>query len=212
MNDLKEALQQLKAGMQQQLPQEVLVKFQNSIEDLRMLNLEEKSLTVDDTFPDAKLYTTLGEEVQLKNIFKGKRLIVSFLRGSWCPFCNVEVSYLIKNYEKIKSKGVEVILITPQSWSNNEKWSNNAEVPFLLYQDKDNALAKALGISFALQDYVIPIYESLGIDLKLNNESEEYILPVPTTYIVDENFNIIYHYFDVDYMNRVNIEDVLESI
>lgn len=212
MNDLKEALQQLKAGMQQQLPQEVLVIFQNSIEDLRMLNLEGKSLKVDDTFPDAKLYTTLGEEVQLKNTFKGKRLIVSFLRGSWCPFCNVEVSYLIKNYEKIKSKGVEVILITPQSWSNNEKWSNNAEVPFLLYQDKDNALAKALGISFALQDYVIPIYESLGIDLKLNNESEEYILPVPATYIVDENFNIIYHYFDVDYMNRVNIEDVLESI
>ncbi|WP_010257156.1 peroxiredoxin-like family protein [Myroides injenensis] len=212
MNEIIEALQELKKGLQQQLSEDILLKFQQSIDDIRRLNLQERFLTVQDLFPQSNLYTILGDEIQLRKEFKGKKLIISFLRGSWCPFCNVEVNHLIKNYEKIKSRDAEVVLITPQGWKNNKIWSEVTEMPFPIYQDKDNSLAKALGISFALQDYVLPIYKTLGIDLKASNDSDENVLPVPATYIVDETFKIVYHHFDVDYMNRLNIGDVLKNI
>ena len=212
MNEVKQALEEIKQVMAKQLPAEVVEAFNYSIEDLKSQDELKSVVEVGDLFPDACLLTVEGERIDLKELYGSSKLIVSFVRGNWCPFCSVEVLFLAKNYAEIKQKGGEVVVITPQKSSFNAAWSTEASFPFRVLQDKDNALSNLLGISFALQENVIPYYKALGIDLTLINGNEAYKLPIPVTYIVNEKGIVVYKYEDKDYMNRVEVTELLIKI
>lgn len=53
------------------------------------------------------------------------------------------------------------------------------------------------------------VYNGFGIDLKGTQGNENYELPVPATYVVDQNGVIILAHVDVDYTTRMEPEEVL---
>jgi len=57
-----------------------------------------------------------------------------------------------------------------------------------------------------------PLYKKFGIDLPGTQGNENYELPVPATYVVDENGTIILSYVDTDYTTRLEPEEVLEVL
>lgn len=73
-------------------------------------------------------------------------------------------------------------------------------------------MAKDFGIAFSMKDEMIKIYENFGIDLKGTQGNENYELPVPATYVVDQNGIIILAHVDVDYTTRMEPEEVLEVL
>jgi peroxiredoxin len=44
------------------------------------------------------------------------------------------------------------------------------------------------------------------------NEKENFVLPVPATYLIGKDKKIKYVQYDPDYKNRSNIEDVLRKL
>ncbi|HAO08341.1 MAG TPA: alkyl hydroperoxide reductase, partial [Chryseobacterium sp.] len=77
---------------------------------------------------------------------------------------------------------------------------------------KNNTLAKQLGVAFELQNYVIPVYSSLGIELSTYNENNNNELPVPAVFVIDTNGSIIYKFVDTNYMNRINIQELTAQL
>ena len=53
-----------------------------------------------------------GNTIDLEN-YKGQKIYLSFYRKASCPFCNIEVQNLIKNYDDLKSKGINIITFFP---------------------------------------------------------------------------------------------------
>ncbi|MBL3547395.1 peroxiredoxin-like family protein [Chryseobacterium sp. KMC2] len=212
MRDLENQIEELNENLAKQLPTEVLEVFGKSIQDLKTKNIEENSIAMGDTFPDFSLPNTNNEIVKLKELLQNGKVIVAFFRGSWCPYCNLELKALQDSLKQITDRKATLVTISPQTPDYSEELKGNHILDFELLMDKNNALAKQLGISFGLQDYVIPVYNSLGIKLSEYNGNDNNELPVPAVFVIDTDGSITYKFVDTNYMNRIDIQELIEQL
>ncbi|MGV0923699.1 peroxiredoxin-like family protein [Empedobacter tilapiae] len=212
MKNLKQQIEELNENLAKQLPTEVLEVFGKSIQDLKSSEIEEKSIAIGERFPDFNLPNTTNEIIELKELLQNGKVIVAFFRGNWCPYCNLELKALQDNLKEISDRKTTLVAISPQASDYNEELKNNHDLKFELLTDKNNTLAKQLGISFKLQDYVIPTYNSLGINLSEYNENDHNELPVPAVFVIDTNGNIIYKFVDTNYMNRIDFQELAKQL
>lgn len=212
MKNLEQQINELNENLAKQLPTEVLEVFGKSIQDLKAKNMEDSSISVGDKFPDFSLPNASDKTVALKELLQNGKVIIAFFRGSWCPYCNLELKALQDNLKQITGKNVTLIAVSPQTSDYSEELKINHHLEFELLTDKNNALAKQLGITFELQNYVIPTYSSLGIELSEYNENNNNELPVPAVFVIDTNSSIVYKFVDTNYMNRINIQELIEQL
>ena len=212
MTDLATQIQQFNIKLAAQVPQEVLEAFGKSIEDLKTKNIEEKSIKIGETIPNFSLKNAKNEVVNSSDILKNGKMIIAFYRGSWCPYCNLELKALQEKISEFKEKNATLVAISPQSPDNSLTVIEKHHLTFEVLTDKDNVFAKQLGIVFELQDFVLPYYHALGIDLSSFNENTNNSLPIPAVFVVNESSKIIYKFADANYMNRIDIDELLKTL
>lgn len=212
MENLKQQIDELNENLAKQLPKEVLELFGKSIQDLKVKNIEGRSIGTGEMFPDFSLPNTNDEVVELNKLLQNGKVIIAFFRGSWCPYCNLELKALQNNLKRIKDKNVTLVAISPQTSNYSEEFKTNHNLDFELLTDKNNSLAKQLGIAFELQNYVIPIYHSMGIELSAYNGNANNELPVPVIFVLDTNARITYRFVDTNYMNRIDIQELINQL
>lgn len=212
MSDLANQIETLNVELSKQVPQEVLGAFQKSIEDLKSQNIEINSLKVGDKILDFYLPNAVNNIVTSESILKNGKMIVAFYRGNWCPYCNLELRALQENLLRIKAKNVTLVAISPQSSDNSLTLKEKHNLEFEVLTDLNNAYANQVGITFQLQDFVIPYYEMLGIKLEDFNKDKENKLPIPAVFVVDKGGVIVYRFLDANYMNRVDIEELINLL
>ena len=212
MTDLATQIQQFNIKLAAQVPQEVLEAFGKSIEDLKTKNIEEKSIKIGETIPNFSLKNAKNEVVNSSDILKNGKMIIAFYRGSWCPYCNLELKALQEKISEFKEKNATLVAISPQSPDNSLTVIEKHHLTFEVLTDKDNVFAKQLGIVFELQDFVLPYYHALGIDLSSFNKNADNSLPIPAVFVVNESSKIIYKFADANYMNRIDIDELLKTL
>jgi peroxiredoxin len=77
---------------------------------------------------------------------RGKPVVILFVRGNWCPFCNAQVKNLTKYYKDITGQGARLILITPRPLETTRRVASFFEVDFEFWLDSDLAIAKQLSL------------------------------------------------------------------
>jgi peroxiredoxin len=212
MTDLAAQIQQFNIELATQVPQEVLDTFGKSIQDLKTKNIEEKSIKIGETMPNFSLKNAKNEIVNSSDILKNGKMIIAFYRGSWCPYCNLELKVLQEKIAEFKEKNASLVAISPQSPDNSLTIIEKHNLTFEVLTDKDNTFARQLGIVFELQDFVLPFYNALGIDLTNFNKNNDNSLPIPAVFVVNEDGKIIYKFADANYMNRIDIDELLKTL
>lgn len=212
MNTLAKNIEQLNQDLVTQLPQEILEAFGKSIEDLKTKNIEKNSIQIGERIPAFSLPNVLGKMVNSEEVLKSNKMILAFYRGSWCPYCNLELKFLQENLSRIKEKNAVLIAISPQSPDHSLTMIEKNNLEFEVLTDSNNDFAEKLGITFQLQDFVLPYYQSLGINLADFNANNDNTLPVPAVFVIDENRTILYKFLDVNYMSRVDMEDLINVL
>ncbi|MGM5631266.1 peroxiredoxin-like family protein [Apibacter raozihei] len=213
MSKLKKQLEKLNAELVKQLPKEIQNAFQRSILDLKEKSLEWKFLKKGKKIPFFNLDSTLGKPINSNKIFKEyDKLILVFFRGSWCPYCNLELKALDELIPLIKNKNSLLLGISPQNINQSLDIQKKLQLSFDILIDKGNVYASLLGISFSVQDFVIPYYNQLGIYFSDYNEHSCNLLPIPAVFIINKNHEIIYSYVNPDYTERINPEDILLNL
>jgi len=210
MTTLAQQIEALNENLASQLPVEILEAFGQSIADLKSQGLENQAPKVGHVFPNFKLSNTLNQPIELKELLQKGSVILAFFRGNWCPYCNLELKALQDRLQDLK--GATLVAISPQMATYNEELKNNHALGFDVLTDQDNRLAEQLGISFSLQDFVLPIYEKLGITLSSFNGNDYNELPVPAVFVLDQTGTITYTFVDSNYMNRVDIDEIIKSL
>lgn len=212
MKNLVEQIEELNEDLAKQLPAEIIKVFGKSIQDLKAKMPEGCSIKVGEKFPDFSMPDATNTLVHLKDLLKHGKVIIAFFRGSWCPYCNLELKALQNSLNQITERKATLLAVTPQAPDYNKKLKSSHQLGFKLLTDKDNVLAKQLGISFELHDYIIPAYDSLGIKLSDYNGNERNELPVPAVFVVDTNHTIVYKFVDPNYMNRIDIQELIGQL
>ncbi|MDR2284219.1 MAG: AhpC/TSA family protein [Sphingobacterium sp.] len=212
MKKLAEQINTLNESLAEQLPVEILEIFGRSIADLQAQKYKENSILVGQTFPEFRLPNTNDEHVALKDILKNGKVVIAFFRGSWCPYCNLELKALQENLKGITDKQATLVAISPQTIAHNVSMKTDCQLEYELLTDKDNILAKEIGINFGLQEYVIPTYQGLGIDLSIYNGNSNNELPMPAVFLLDTDGTILYKFVEENYMQRVDIEELIGNL
>jgi len=106
-------------------------------------------------------------------------LVVSFYRGVWCPYCNMELQTLQEALPAFRKMG-------GTSWRSRRKPPPTAAsrgaptvLIFLILSDLGNETAGAFELRFALPDYLIKLYKNFKNDLPAFNGDRSWTLPMP---------------------------------
>lgn len=206
MHTLEGELAERRESTKLRVAPEILSKMLTATKNLKNSDIEEKAFNVGDKFEDSILLNNLGEEIRLFEVLDNKPAIISFYRGTWCPYCNLEL--LAYNDLLKERKGINMIAISPEKPDSSIDTKN---LNFKVLSDKDNELAKKLNLAFDITETIEDVYKGFGIDLEKSQGNRKRILPIPATYIIDSSGTIIYSYIDADYTKRAEPKKVIEK-
>ncbi|MDB5196107.1 MAG: AhpC/TSA family protein [Flaviaesturariibacter sp.] len=163
--------------------------------------------------PDFKAKDQNGAEVSLKDLRKKGPVVIVFYRGNWCPYCNKELKNLQDSLQLLTDKKAQVVAITPEAEIGIDSTVAKTGATFPILYDADAKLAKAYQVAYTLDEKTATRYKSFDIDLlKINNQKERPVLPVPAVYIVNRDGAVIYRYFEADYKKRPTVADLLKEL
>ena len=187
--------------------------FAADIEALRHSGILEKALKVGDTIPStSNLHDAHNEPFDLVAAIAAKPAIITFYRGGWCPYCNLELKAYQTMLPQIKAEGATLIAISPELPDHSLSTTQKNGLGFTVLSDVGGKLADALGIRFELSEDVQPYYEKAGHALPTRNGDGGWSLPIPATYIVDHGGLIVHASIEPDYRKRIEPQDVVEML
>jgi peroxiredoxin len=154
-----------------------------------------------------------GSPVRLQRLLDEGPVVISFYRGGWCPYCNIELRGLQRILPEIKKLGAALVAISPQLPDNSLTTEEKNQLEFPVLSDVGNVVARRFGIVFTLPDDLLKAYEEFQHGLrKLNGEEGATELPIPATFVLDRSGVIRYAFVDEDYTRRLDPEFILEKL
>lgn len=205
---LTEDLANKKAINKQNIPAEIWAIMDKSTNALKESSLSSKTLKKGAQLPNFSLSNSKGEQVSLQD-FTANFLVISFYRGGWCPFCNLELSALQGILPELKELNTDLVAISPETPDNSLTTSEKNELQFSVLSDIDNLYAKSLGLVFQLPEDLRKIYHSFNINVDKHNNNLDYELPMPATFIVNKNREILYSFAPEDYTERLDPKKII---
>lgn len=208
---LQEELDELAAGFAAKAPAAMREAFAEGVEDVRRLGLVETALNVGDAAPEATLRNSAGEEVAFSSAWADGPAVVSFYRGGWCPYCNLQLRALQRSLAKIDGAGATLVAVTPERVEKAAETAAKNDLEFTVLTDKGNELARAFGVVFTLPEVIRPIYaERVGLADYNGDDRDE--LPLAATYVIDRGGVIRWAYLDADYRRRAEPADIVAAV
>ena len=173
-----------------------------------------QGLQVGEKAPDFTLVNATGEKVTLSELLKDGKVILNFYRGGWCPYCNLELKAYERILPKIKQKGAQLVAISPQMPDESLSTSEKNNLTFEVLSDPNQQVAESYRLLFDFPDHLIQTYETdFGLQLAhYNGDANPWRLPVPATFVIDQNGTIQFAEADPDYMVRPDPERVIASL
>ena len=209
---LKDELDKLRAAAAEKFPPETLAVMQGATKELVASGIAEQSAGEGSAAPDFSLPNAHGEPVASEALWGDGPAIVSFYRGGWCPYCNIELKALQKRLPEIEALGARLIAITPETPDNALSTQEKNEIGFDVLSDDGNRVASAFGLTFRLPDAVSDLYKGFGIDLEASNGEGSQTLPVPATFVIGKGGKVIKAFVDADYTRRAEPDEVIAAL
>jgi peroxiredoxin len=183
-----------------------------SFEKLQASHTGESAITVGEIAPNFTLPAATGEAVTLHGKLNEGPVVLSFYRGGWCPFCNLELQALQAALPEIKSLGANLIGISPETPDNSMTTAEKHQLEFDVLSDIGNKTARDYGLIFTVYEEMRPLYLKWGLDVPASNGDNSWELPVPATYVIDTNSVVRAAYVDKDYTKRMEPEQILAAL
>ncbi|MCH4893672.1 redoxin domain-containing protein [Sphingomonas sp. SFZ2018-12] len=165
-----------------------------------------------DRAPDFTLAAPDGTAVSSAALLARGPLVLSFYRGVWCPYCNMELQALQDALPAFQAAGAGLVAISPQTRVNSRKSVRENALDFPILSDPHNDVAAAFGLRFALPDYLVDLYKSLGNQLPAFNGDDSWTLPMPARFVIGSDGIITYAEVNPDYTRRPEPADMLPAI
>ncbi len=162
-----------------------------------------------DPAPEFTLRDPDGKPVSSRELLARGPLVVSFYRGVWCPYCNLELQALQDALPEIAARGASLVAISPQTAPNSRKSQRDNKLGFPILSDTKSEVANAFGIRFALPDYLVELYKSFKNDLPAFNDDPSWVLPMPARYVIGTDSVIAYSEVNPDYTQRPDPSELL---
>lgn len=207
---LKNQLKTFKREFERAAEPGVVEAMQRGDSILRASGIVSRALKAGDLAPEFSLPDANGKLFTLSKLLDHGPVVVSFYRGSWCDYCSLELSALAAINDQVKDLGATLVAISPPPIDTPHPKTANAP-PFPLLIDSGANVSKRFGVAFSLPEELRPIYTKLGRPSAANHP-DDWLLPIPATYIIDRNACVALSYLDADYTSRLEPAEIISAL
>jgi peroxiredoxin len=206
----KEAVQVLKNEQKNTMPDEILSVFIEEQELMGKSKIAGKALRPGSMAPDFSLPNASGKIVALKDTLAQGNVVLTFYRGAWCPFCNLQLKGYQDILPQIEALGASLIAVSPMTPDNTLSIKEKHSLEFEVLSDVGNKASRQYGIVYDISQKVIDITLKLGLNTpSVFNGTDKWELPLPATFIIDRKGVIVNTFVEGDYTRRMEQLDIL---
>jgi peroxiredoxin len=208
---LKPQLDAMRENFATKAPADVIALYDKGIRDVAAGGVTETALKVGAKAPEFTLPDANGESVALTTLLAKGPVVVTWYRGAWCPYCNIQLREYQKAMPELTALGANLVAISPQTPDNSLTTQQKNELSFNVLSDKSNAVAKQYGIAYTLPPEIAASFKG-KLDLAKFNGDESNELPLSATYVIGTDGVIRYAFVDADYRNRAEPADIIAAL
>lgn len=161
---------------------------------------------------DFMLKNSLGLPVYLYDELAKGPVVLTFYRGGWCPYCNAQLRAYQKVLPEIEALGGRLIAVSPQSPDNTLSHQEKEKLQFQVLSDTNGLVAAFYNILYDVPPYLQELMMLSNMNLAEYNATDRWILPIPSTFMIDESGIIRSAYVNPDFMQRMAPEDILAEL
>ena len=161
---------------------------------------------------DFKAKDQNGNDIRLKDLLKNGKVVLVFYRGNWCPYCNRELKKLEDSLQYIIEKGAQVVAITPEKPEGISKTIEKTNASYPIIFDEGLKIMKAYDVAYEIPENTLTRYRNTGINIEDNNGKNGKYLPVPAVFIISQQMEVLYRFFETDYRKRPSVAELLKNL
>ncbi len=206
---LKDLLTERREGAVNRFDEKTRNIMSNATAQLQKEKLAENAANIGQIVPNSEMLDHNGNPVMLYDCLKGKTTILNFFRGTWCPYCNLELKAYIDLL--VQEKDIQLIALSPEKLDVVSEKMAVEEAPFTILCDINNSLAKKLNLVFTLPEDLQETYKGFGFSLENSQGNDGTQLPMPATYIIDKDAKIVKAWVNADYTYRAEPSEVISE-
>lgn len=191
--------------------------FMNGVDDVinkaKAFKQGKHAIKIGDKAPNFTLPNAEGTEISLDTLLKNGPVVVTFYRGDWCPYCNLQLRALQAKLKDIEALGATLVAISAQVPDGSLTKNEISELEFIVLSDQDAKVASTYGVAWEVPDFLLDHMRiDRNLDLEKINNGNANIMPIPATFILDSNGLINWSYVNVDYRTRSEPEEIIEAL
>jgi peroxiredoxin len=210
---LQTELDTFRSGWEARVGESIARLIAGDIDNLRETGILDRAAKAGDQLPaTSNLVDPLNRPFDLVALANEKPLIVTFYRGGWCPYCNLELRAYQALLAEIHGAGAELVAVSPELPDHTMATAEKNDVSFTVLSDVGGELASALGIRFSLSDDVKPFYQKAGHALPERNGDGTWALPMPATFVIERGGRIAEAFIEPDYRKRLDPKAALAAL
>jgi len=211
------------ARFRQELPADLSALIEQGAGEISALDIADRALRVGDAAPDFKLNNQRGEERTLAEYQRRGDVVVTFYRGVWCPYCNLQIKEYADRIDEIAGAGAALVAITPEKPDALAAHRANGvadevlegaptSVPFDILHDQENRVASAFGLTFELPESHRKLLQMLKVDVVAANGDGSYTFPDPATFVIRRSGQVAWAFVPNNYRRRAEVNDIVHAL
>jgi len=148
--------------------------------------------------PDFVARDLAGCETRLSSLIAGKKALLLFYRGGWCPFCNEQLAAIARDYQKFQGLNATVVAVSGEEVEKGKGLLQKLHLPFFLLSDTSFEAIDRYGV----RD------ENLSEHVRARGITR---LPKPSAFVIDRTGIVRYRYIGKNAPDRPKNEDLLRA-
>ena len=171
------------------------------------------AIKIGEKAPNFELPNPEGNTIALKSLLDKGPVVVTFYRGDWCPYCNLQLRALQLKLDDIHSLGAILIAISPQVPDGSMTKNEISQLKFLVLSDQDAKVATEYGVAWEVPEFLMEhMRVDRNLDLEKINNGNRNILPIPATFVLNSHGVVTWSYVNVDYRTRSEPDEIIEAL
>ena len=139
--------------------------------------------------------------------------MLSFYRGEWCPYCNLELRTWQEHQDDITAAGGHLVAISPQRPSNALSLTEKHGLAFPVLSDTEQEAIRAYRLRYDVSPALKELFtNAFGLDLTTQNADGSWTLPVAATFVVDTDQRIRFAYATADWRKRAEPREAIDTL
>jgi len=187
----------------------IRLAYEAVVRQLSRAESAEHALKIGDTIPSFMLPNAEGHIVFSHELLRRGPLVMTFFRGNWCPYCRRTLEALETTLPDITSAGGQLVALTPDTGGHLAATKRNHGLTYEVLSDVHGAVGLQFGVLFRAPDPYRELLAVRGVDLPARHGNEGWFIPMPATFVVDQQAVIRYAFVNVDFTRRAEPADIV---